>query len=595
VPAPYDFWYVLAVLAGMTVLLVREYLSPALVVFGALVLCVAGGVIPLEQAIEGFASPAVLTIASLYVIATALQATNLMSVVANFLLGKRHHSTTWRLFGFLYPLSVLSAFTNNTTLVAALIPAVRKWSRFNGQPLSKYLLPLSYATIMGGAVTLVGTSTNLVVHGLLIRETGQGLDFFTLAPIGIPIALAGILYVCTVGHRLLPSHGEPFQQLTQNSREFVVELKVAEEYPYLGYTVEEAGLRHLRGLFLFQIERDGHTIAPVEPDTRLRLGDRLFFTGLPETIIELQKQRGLNAVKDQHFDIRQYDSDKHAIFETVLSASSPLVGKTVRDSNFRSHYDAVILAIHRNGERVNQKVGDIVLHSGDTLLLLGDRNFSRRWYNTRDFYLVTEYSQEPSKPREKVLLTALIFLAFIALAATRVLPIALAATGAALALIISRCVSQTDAKDSIDFTVLIIIASAFGLGEAVAEAGVAKSIGLGLTNFLGQYGTLPLLFGVYFLTNLYSAFITNTAAAALLFPVAGSIASAQGVPLLPLALLIAVAASCEFSLPIGYQTNLMVLGPGGYRARDYLRTGLPLNLLCGVISVLVVYVMYFGG
>jgi di/tricarboxylate transporter len=190
-------------------------------------------------------------------------------------------------------------------------------------------------------------------------------------------------------------------------------------------------------------------------------------------------------------------------------------------------------------------------------------------------------------------LSTLLFLAFIVLAATRLLPVALAAAGVALALIVSRCVSQGDAKNAVDYTVLIIIASAFGLGEAVAEAGVASSLAHGLAGCLGQWGVLPLLFGVYFLTNIYSAFITNTAAAALLFPIAVSIGAEQNLPLMPLSLLIAIAASCEFSLPIGYQTNLMVLGPGGYRARDYLRAGLPLNILCGVISVLMVYLLYF--
>ena len=595
-PADFHFWFVLLALVFMTIALVRELASTEMVVFGTLLVLLLGQVLTPKEAFAGFSNGGVLTILFLYVIAGALQATQLSTALARPLFSRGNPSLTWRLARLLTPLTALSAFTNNTTIVAALVPVIRKWARQNSHPASKYLLPLSYATILGGLCTLVGTSTNLILHGFLLEMGHPGFSFFDLSVLGLPVAFIGLLYIIFIAHRLLPANREPFQNLGSSTREFVVEMKVGDDFPGIRQTVEEAGLRHLRGLFLFQIERDGRSIAPVQPLERVYPGDRLFFTGLPETILELQKFRGLRTVEDATFDPATYDSDRHGVFEAVVSGSSPLVGQTVRESAFRDRYDAVILAIHRNGERIEEKVGDIVLHGGDTLLLLAQMNFDRKWYHSRDFYLVTRHrEQESNKPPQKAWLTAVLFLGFILAAVTGVLPTVAAAAAAAMGLLLFRCLSPQDAKSSINYQVVITIAAAFGIGKAVANVGLASTFAELLTQSLGDLGVLPVLFGLYFLTNIYSAFITNAAAAALLFPVAVSLAEGMSLPLLPLALLIAVAASAEFSLPIGYQTNLMVYGPGGYRVRDYLRAGLPLNLMAGIVSVWMAYWWFFLG
>lgn len=586
---------------AMTFALVREWASPEQLVFGVLVVCLLLGFLTPEVAFEGFSSPAVITIGLLYVMAAALEASRLLNGLGDRLLGKPNGAPggPWRLsvrlLRFLGPISLISAFTNNTTLVATLIPVMRKWARLHRQPISKYLLPLSYATIVGGFCTLIGTSTNLIVQGLMLEEGLAGFSFFSLSLVGVPVAVVALLYIIFVGHRLLPARQTSDQLLSEESREFVVEVKVTPEFPELNKTVEQAGLRHLEGLFLFQIERLGQLRTPVRPNETIQPGDRLFFTGLPETILELQKRPGLVTVQDAHFDVQDYDSDRHRIYEAVLSASSPLIGKSVRDSGFRSRYDAVILAIHRNGERIRKKVGDIELEAGDTLLLLADRYFLKNWYHSTEFYLVSPLeNQEASKPRERSWLTVSFFLLFVGLSISGWVPVVVAAALAGSMLILFNCISAADAKRAVDWGVLVTIGGAFGIGKAITNSGLADVVGSGILEVMGGGGVLALLLVLYFLTNLYSAFISNAAAAALMFPIALQVAGSAELATLPVMILLAIAASAEFSLPIGYQTNLMVLGPGGYRVRDYLRTGLPLNILVGVCTTLLVYFFYFA-
>jgi len=256
-------------------------------------------------------------------------------------------------------------------------------------------------------------------------------------------------------------------ELKENTREFVVALKVTEKFKGIGQTIEEAGLRHLKGLFLFQIERNGQVIAPAKPDERIQLNDRLFFTGLPKTILELQKTPGLVVIQDAQLNLKQYDSSQIRPYEAVISNSSPLIGKNVRESNFRGKYDAVIIAIHRNGERIQKKIGDIVLRAGDTLLLLAGKDFMKKWYHSRDFLLISESDKVPSKPLKNQIIAVATLTLMIVLFVFHVVPIIVAAGIAVMILLLTRTVTLQEARESVDFRVLIIIASAFGIAAAV--------------------------------------------------------------------------------------------------------------------------------
>ncbi len=577
----------------MTAALIKEIFEPEITIFSALLLLTLGGVIDVKEALVGFSNSGMLTVGFLFVVADGLKQTGTLNLLGSFLLGKNKQNITIKLLRFLFPVSFLSAFFNNTPIVAMLIPAIHSWAKKNDYSISKFLIPLSYAAILGGICTLIGTSTNLVVHGLLIESGMNGMSFFEITEIGLPIAITGIILVSMLGYRILPDRKQPIIELGENTREFVVELKVESNYQYLGRAIEDAGLRHLKGLFLFQIERKKQILAPIGPDEKILLSDRLFFTGLPATIIELQKTPGLSLTKDTKFDLKNYDSDELKSFEVVISPSSPLKGVNVRESNFRSRYNAVIIAIHRNGERIQKKIGDIILRPGDTLLILAKHDFLKKWYNSKDFNLVSESENIPSKPKFYGFMSLAVFILMILMMAFDVVPIVVATASASVLLIFCKCISPTDAQKSVQWNVLLIIASAFGISRALDNSGVAQFLAEKLIYAVGSFGILGILTSVYFMTSLYTEIITNNAAAALVFPIALASANQAGIDPRPFAIAVAIGASASFATPIGYQTNLMVYGPGGYKFSDFLKIGIPMNLLVGIIAVAIIYILYF--
>lgn len=583
-----EFWFAIAIVVLMTVSMVLELLEAAAAVFGALLLFLLSGLISPEEAFRGFSNHGMLAVGFLYIVAYAVESTGLLKTVSGLLLGEDRSGHSRRLLRFLFPVAGASAFMNNTPIVSMLIPMVKTWCRKHGVSPSKILLPLSYATVLGGTCTLIGSSTNLVVHGFLLEHGIPGFGFFELAKVGVPVALVGILFVSIVLHRLLPDRQDVMVQLGASTREFVVELKVTGSYPHLGETVQEAGLRHLQGLFLFQIERDGSVIAPVRPDEMLRLEDRLFFTGVPSTIVELQREVGLEIIEDPEFDLKNYDSNRLKSYEAVISNSSPLIGQSVRQSNFRQYYAAVILAIHRNGQRINRKIGDIVLQPGDTLLLLAPSDFYDRFYHARDFLLISSSREVRSRPRIQSIIILGILAAMVVCVTAGWLPMITASATAAALLILSHCVTPQQGFQAIHWKVLIVIASSFGIARALENAGAAALLGKVLVAAGTPFGALGMVALVALVTMIYSEMVTNSAAALIVFPVMLSVAAQSGVPVKALAFALVFGASTAFATPISYQTNLMVYGPGNYRFRDYLKVGLPLDAIIWVVSVVLI-------
>jgi di/tricarboxylate transporter len=589
----FEFWYTAILIVIMTVSLIKELLKPEIIIFSVLILLLLGGVINEKEAFSGFSNSGMLTVMFLFIIAGALQQTGVLNRFGSVFLGSKGKSTSFQLFRLMFPVAALSAFFNNTPIVAMLIPSIKFWTKKTDQSPSKFMIPLSYAAILGGTITLIGTSTTLVVHGLMLGKNMPGLRFFEITPIGLPVAFFGLLFVCLIGHHLLPERKEPIAQLGENTREFVIQMKVTPAFKYLGHTIEEAGLRHLQGLYLFQIERRNEILAPVTPQERLLDGDRLFFTGLPETIIELQRTPGLSVIKDSSFDLKHYDTDMHGTFEVVISENSPLIGKNVRDSQFRQHYNAIILAIHRSGGRIQKKIGDVVLRAGDTLLLVAQRGFIEQWYHSPDFFLVSETPSTPSKPGWYSIFALVVLCIMIALMATGILPILAIVAAAALILVTSKCISPEDAKNSIEWPTLLVIASAFGISKALENSGVAFFLATKLIAAVGSLGIVGLIAGVYCLTSLYTEFITNNAAAALMFPIVINIAEKASIDPRPLLISLTIAASASFATPIAYQTNIMVYGPGGYKFIDFLRIGVTMNIFSAIITVAIVHLLYF--
>ncbi|MDN3513139.1 MAG: SLC13 family permease [Candidatus Brocadia sp.] len=589
----FEIWYTAALLLIMSVLLFLELVEIELVIFSTLLLLIIGKVITLKEAFIGFSNEGMLTIALMYVVVGAFSNTGMLNQVTHIIFGKKNTGDSSKLLRLLFPVSAVSAFINNTPVVAMFIPAIRSWAEKHHYASSKYLIPLSYAAILGGTCTLIGTSTNLIIHGLMIDSGMKGMTFFEISKVGVPLAILGILFISFIGHRLLPNRKDPLIELGKHTREFVIELKVTEEYEHIGKTIEGAGLRHLQGLFLFQIERNRQAIAPAEPHEKILLGDRLFFTGVPKTILELQKMPGLQLIQNSHFDLKQYDSAVINTFEAVVSPGSPLVGKTVRESDFRAKYEAVIIAIHRHGERIQKKIGDIWLRPGDTLLLLAGRNFRRKWYHSNDFYLIADAETLPSKPQWHGYLTVGVFISTILLTVLEVLPLLSAAGLGVIILMATRTIRMAEVKRVIDWRALIIIAMSLGIATAIDESGLAELLAKGIVRIGIHFGTIGVLTSIYIMTSFYTLFITNNAAAAILFPVAISSASTIHADSRAFAIAVLFAASASFATPISYQTNLMVYGPGGYRFKDYLKIGVPLQCFIGMITLGLLYCFYF--
>lgn len=585
----FDAWFTLAVVVAMLVVLTRDVAPPAAIVLAATVSLLVAGVIDEGQAFSGFSNSAPLTVAALYVLARAADKTGLMGAVLGGLLGRRSGTGRGTQARLLLPTAATSAFINNTPLVAMLIPEVTAWCARRGISPSKLLLPISYAAILGGTITVIGTSTNLVVSGLLEQSGRDPFSLFEIAPIGGVSALIGLALLIGVVPALLPDRRGVERSLGEEAREFVVEMEVEPEGRLDGVTVADAELRQLQGLYLVEIDRNGRTIAPVGPSTLLRGGDQLTFVGQADLVLDLQRIRGLRSGQDKH--LLAVDSPRHTFYEAVLGASSPLVGRVLRETDFRARYQAAVVAVHRAGERVRGKLGEIRFRPGDTLLMLAGPDFRARWRDRRDFLLVARLGGEPPSASRKAPLVGLTALAVVALAAFEVLPILQLALLAAAAMIATRVLTVSEARDAIDFDVVILIAAAFGVGAAMETTGLAAEIANALVGGTQPIGTLGIIFGVVIATSLLTEVITNNAAAVVLFPIAVAVAAEAGIDVRVMAAAIAVTASSSFLTPLGYQTNTMVYGPGGYRFADYLRAGIPLNLAVVVAISLMAWLL----
>lgn len=580
-------WQGWLTLATITVTFLANALTnlPAEVVFleGLAVLLITG-ILDTDTALAGFSNAGMVTVGVLYVVVAGLQQTGGLTWASQQLLGlpKSQKRAMVRL---MVPVMGLSAVLNNTPVVAMFIPVVGDWCRKLKINPSKLMIPLSYASIFGGVCTLIGTSTNLVVNGLLIAETGQsGLGMLDIAWVGVPCAIAASLFLLFTQRWLLPDRKSAFST-SDDPRQYTLEMSVPAGSPMAGKTVEQAGLRHLPGLYLAEIVRGPQVIPAVGPQEVLRDRDQLVFVGAVDSIVDLHRLRGLQPATDQVFKL---DTPRlgRCLTEAVVSDTCPLVGKTVREGEFRTRYNAVVLAVARNGERLQGKIGDMRLRSGDALLLEANPVFETQYRSSKDFYLVSIVPDSTPINHEKAPLALAAMVGMVLLASFGWMSMLHAAILAAVVMVALGCCSPHKALASVEWSVLLVIAASLGLGQALALTGVATAMADMLLGPAHSNPWLALVL-IYGATTLLTEIVTNNAAAALIFPVALALAKSLGVDFMPFVIAIMVGASASFATPIGYQTNLMVYGPGGYRFTDFMRVGIPINLLFWLITVIV--------
>lgn len=590
----WEAWVVIGVTLGVLITLASGRVAADVALVGAVTLLVlvdlavpGANILSTKDALGGMANEGMITVAIMYVVVSGLRETGGIAWIGRRLLGhpKTLLGAQVRLCG---QSMALSAFMNNTPLVAMFIPVVQDWCKRLGISASKMMIPLSYATVLGGTCTIIGTSTNLVVSGLWAShfKDRAPIGFFQIAWVGVPSAILGGAFLILIARSFLPDR-KPVLSVGDDARSYTVEMEVDPASGLIGQTIAQAGLRNLPSLYLAEIDRGGQFLPAVGPDEKLLGGDRLVFVGVVDSVVELQKIRGLRPATNQ---VVKLDAPRpqRCLVEAVISRTNPLIGKTVKEGRFRSVYNAVVIAVARDGHRItDRKIGDIELQAGDTLLLEAHRSFQEQHKNSREWLLLSAVQDSTPMRHDRAILAVVILVGMVVLAVVGdrwgVSMIHASALAAGL-MLLTRCCSASQARAAVDWQVLIAIVGGFGLGKAMETSGAAGAIADRMIA-MAQGNAWATLGVVYLATMLLSEILSNNAAAMIVFPIAMGAADKVHADPLPFAVTIMMAASACFMTPIGYQTHMMVMAPGGYRFADFTRVGFPLNLAVMVVTV----------
>ncbi len=581
----WEAWLTLAVVTLAVLVLTRDLISPAVAFMAAVVVLLVAGVITPADAFQGFSNPAPITVAALYVLARAVEKSGALHPIVRATLGTAK-SVRGALARMTVPVAAASAFVNNTPIIAMLSPQIGEWADRRGDSASRYLMPLSFAAILGGMTTLIGTSTNIVVSGLLEAEGHDPFTMFELTRIALPMALAGLVVTILASPALLPDRLPPRQEARAGGRSFSVRMIVEPGGPLDGLRMDEMWSALPKGATMVYFERDGEGAGQPHPDTVLRGGDFLTMLGDTDVVLELHDVSGLASSQQPHLPF-EFRSSRHAYFEAVIAPESRLVGRSLIDIRFLARYQATVVAIHRAGEPVHGHLAKAPLKPGDTLMVIADRGFGDRWRGRNDFMLVSRLGAPAPALSPKAGIVLAVAAAIVLGAAFQILPILHLSLLGALALVVFGILTPNEAKDAIDFDVIVVIGAAFGLAAAVTESGLGQGTATLVADTLGGFGPQGAMAGIILITVTLSSIITNNAAAALVLPIAMSTAADFGIEARAAAVAVALSASASFMTPIAYQTNLMVYGPGGYRFGDYARLGTPLTLLVMVALIVV--------
>lgn len=586
--------FVSILILAMLTCLLFEVIRADFVVFLFLVIFLMTGIISTNDALAGFSNEGVMTIVVLFIVASAIQKHGVIENLIYKMLGKNKSART-AMIKFTAPVGIASGFLNNTPIVVTLTPIIKNWAIKNGFSPSKLLIPLSYVTIMGGTLTLIGTSTNLIVHGLLLGEGLEGFKFFEFSVVGVAILSVGLIYLATIGYKLLPDTLGAMEQIDSETKEFLAEAYILTDFEQVNQSVIDVTNDTLKGIYIVDIFRDEKRLPEVTAFTRLRAGDRIVFSATLDTIGIVKQVKGLSIRTGSELTLDDLQNKNTVLVEAVVSHNSSLLNRTLKTSNFKSRFNAGVIAIHRNNKRINSKVGEIVLKAGDTLLLLAHNDFIDKNKFTDDFYVVTavktpeEFLQNQKQGWFVIGLMGIM----IGLVTFGVLSMFKAMLLLVIILFVFKLISIHDVTGAIQFDVILLIASAFGVGKAITNSGLADFLAIHLVDIVKPLGILGLLFVIYIITNIFTELITNSAAAVLMFPIALEMAELMNANYLGFIITVAIAASSSFMTPIGYQTNLIVYGPGGYKFSDYIKVGAPLSVIVMSISVSLIYLLWF--
>ncbi len=589
----FDIIVVFVVLIFILISLYKEILGASFTFVIAVVALGFFGILTPREILSGFANEQIFVIILLLLIGDIIRRTGVLEFFFD-----RIFQSARSVKGFMVRMMIFiatfSAFLNNTPLVAIMMPYVNNWSKRNNISPSKLLMPLSFAAILGGCATLVGTSTNLIVSSMAadqnIVEGVGALNIFEFSWVGVPMIILGLGYLFFFSKKLLPEKTDAMEDFSKKSREYLVEAQIRKNSPLIGKTIEEADLRNLKGLFLVEIIRKSYRFKAVSPDVILQQDDILIFAGDTHTIAEMINSKSGLTLPSVGM---MYKKKKTEVVEIVISQNSSLINKTVKEVRFRAKYDAAVIAVHRNGEKISGKIGEIVIKPGDVLLLFTGEDFVNRTSHTQDFYFISKVRDFRKIEGYKIATLFGGLLLAIVLSAFHVVSLFMSLLVLLIAAFALNIANPKDLPKSIDYNLALIIVLSLALGVAMRKSGAAELLADFIISVFMPFGKVGLLFGIYLITAFLGAYIGNKAAVALTFPISLTMAGNLGLPPMPFILVVSFAAAANFITPIGYQTNLMVYGPGGYSFKDFFRLGMPLTIIYMLVTVGILSLMYF--
>jgi Di- and tricarboxylate transporters len=595
-------WEILLIFILLAVtfgLFVWEKFSPDLVALGLLVTLVATGLLPQKDALAVFAHPAPFTVAAMFVLSAALVKCGAVDHISSAVehAGKLPYAVV--IFILVICVAALSAFINNTPVVVVFLPVVLNLARRMKLPPSKLLIPLSYAAVLGGVCTLIGTSTNLVVSGMIVERGLPALHLFELAWLGVPMTIVGALYLGLLGNRLLPSREMLTSILSEEERrEYITEAFVQPDSPAIGKTLAQAGLAPSRGVRVLEVVRHGVAFH-LEPDkTHLQAGDRLILSCRPKGIAATRAAAGIDLVTELNLGLEQIAAHEGSLVEAVVNPRSELVGRTVREVNFRQRYRLVVLALHREGRNVREQVDTLPLEPGDVLLMMGTDQAINALNGNRDLTLFDHHDRTPAKAKPGHIMLVLGVIAGVVLGeCLGIVSIELGALAGCIIVCAAGVLKPREAYDSIEWPVLFIIFGMLAMGIALERTGAAAWLADNIVSF-AEYAVPPahkamfVLGAIYFVSMVLTELLSNNAVAALMVPISLGIAQRLGLNHEPFIIAVMFAASVAFATPIGYQTNTYVYGVGGYKFGDFVKVGVPLNLMCMAVAVVLIPIIW---
>lgn len=551
------------------------------------------GVITPKEILGGFANEQIVIVLMLLLIGDIIRQTSVIEKLFRKIFSGSSGYKTF-MIKMMAVVAPLSAFLNNTPLVAIMMPYVHSWCTEHNVSPSKLLIPLSYSAILGGCITLIGTSTNLIVNGLLETQTIipglRELEMFDFFWVGFPMMLIGFLYLVIFSDRLLPDRSNAISSFSKYNRDYLIQAITTEDSPLIGHFFNDKNLKKLYGLYLVEILREGVRIKATSKNSYVKSGDILTFAGDTPTIANLitKHKTGLEFPNVESFENRSYSE----VLEIVISPNSRLIGKSVIDANFRGKYDSAVIAIHRNGERISGKISNIKLKAGDALIIYAGDNFGELSQGSHNFLVISKVKENIKVPEYKDWLLLGGLALAILLSSVKIVPLFTSLTVLLIIISIFNIYSPKDISKSLDYNLGVVIALSLSLGIAMVKTGVAESIADFIISIFLPYGNVALIAGIYLITTILANFITNKAAVAILFPISLSLAAQLQLPPMPFILVVAFASAANFMTPIGYQTNLMVYGPGGYSFKDFFKIGFPLTIIYMVVTVAILSFMY---